>query len=314
MGKRVLIAALTVAALVVLGQAVFWSIFEAPEQLNAPPVPTPAPPSAAEADAGPVKQVNVLSITGQVTRKGDDATWVPVKQGDELTRNVAIRTADDATAVLAIGDTATATIHEQSVFSVDEITRRVAKVRMERGRMDAVVHGTDGSKLQVGTRDSDAIAEASKGEFSMLANGKGDFVVASRKGRVTVSAKNKSVEVLPGKRTVVRRGAAPSESVAIPKSLLLKVKAPVTREQREKSLRVSGRTNPGALVSVNKLEPIQADSKGNFSTVVSLRTGSNRIAVVARDVSGRIQHQELGSVTVKTRVAPAKSKVDWNRK
>ena len=58
-------------------------------------------------------------------------------------------------------------------------------------------------------------------------------------------------------------------------------------------LRVAGRTNPEAILSVNGRMVRYVDVDGNFSTVVTLLEGPNLLEVLASDYDGRRASQSL---------------------
>jgi ferric-dicitrate binding protein FerR (iron transport regulator) len=71
----------------------------------------------------------------------------------------------------------------------------------------------------VEAKGSDAVAETEKGEFSMLADGQGQVSVAARKGRVRLSAKNKTVDIEAGMLSTVQAETAPATPEPFSRSL-----------------------------------------------------------------------------------------------
>ena len=225
MGKRLAVACAIVLALVLAGYGLY-RLFLAEE-------PT-APPAHPDAGVEQARRVKVVSVAGRVEKRRGDAPWTPVKTGDEMRQDEAIRTSDDGKARLDIGEIATVEVSARSEFSVRELSETASRVRLEQGRLAADVHGRGESTFKVEARGSDAVAETRQGEFSVLTTGKGQVSVATKKGRVRLSAKNKTVEVTAGKQSVVLPEQPPGLPENIPSSLFLKVANPRTRIQREK--------------------------------------------------------------------------------
>ena len=85
--------------------------------------------------------------------------------------------------------------------------------------------------------------------------------------------------------------------------LPLQVFEPRVRIQREPSLYVSGKTAPGATVSVNEV-PATVDTQGRFGVLVPLVPGNNRLVAVAKDPSGSKTTRELPSVVLDPGTSP----------
>jgi hypothetical protein len=94
--------------------------------------------------------------------------------------------------------------------------------------------------------------------------------------------------------------AAPSVPTAIPEvpaaaaALSLAVTAPQDEVVvKDAVLQIVGRTSPDAIVSVNGRIVRTMDIEGNFSTLVSLLEGPNRLEVIATDYRGEQASQVL---------------------
>lgn len=305
MGKRLAVACAIAVGLVLAGYAVFLLFFQQEE----PPAikPPSEPPDVVKQTSSLVK---VVSVEGRVERRRGDSPWSPVKTGEEMQPDEAIRTSTDGKALLDIGDVATVEVAARSEFTVQEISKSASRVRLDEGRLSAVVHGKLGSTLKVEARGSDAVAETDKGEFSMLTTGKGQVAVAAKKGRVRLSAKNKTVEVTEGTQSVVLPESAPKAPEPIPPSLFLKVVKPRSRVQREKETVVRGTATPGAVVSINGVY-VEADGEGRFETAVALKEGKNEIVVEAEDAAGKRRKSALPAITVDTRPPKVRTDVEW---
>ncbi|MCP4674031.1 MAG: FecR domain-containing protein [Deltaproteobacteria bacterium] len=316
--RRRVAAALGIAACVILfGYLLFGILFDEDDETpkKNDDVENPAkpaiPPKPAARKAPP--PISVVEVEGSVQRKASDSKWIPVQTGDALLRDDAIRTDDGARAVLDIGKTATVEVSEKSEFSVREISQTVSKLRLEEGRISAVVTGDGGSVLKVEAKGSDAVAEMEKGEFAVLTDGKGQVSVATQKGQARLSAAGETVEIQAGMQSVVQPGGAPSGPEAIPKSLFLKVKRPSALVMRKKETVIEGRTNPGVVISVNHVQ-VAVDESGSFRKTVSLSEGKNQVVVAAEDVMGRREEEALPAITVDTKPPRVHSKIKWGNK
>lgn len=254
-----------------------------------------------------IRRIHVVSTKGKVERRLDDSSWVAVRPGDQLQQDEAIRTDSNGRAVLEVGETAVVEIEPRSHFSVREVARTVARVFLHVGRISAVVHGQRGSKFRVETKGSDAVAETGKGEFSVLTTGEGQVAVATQKGKVRLTSKDKSVEVAAGKQSVVQPDSTPTAPEPIPTSLYLKVVKPATTLQRSKNTRIEGSATPGAFISINGVRVI-SDDTGQFASTVALEEGANPILVEVEDANGNRKSETLPQITVKSQVSTVQSK------
>ena len=259
----------------------------------------------------PVRRISVTVVDGDVQRRlGDAAMERGARRRRARGQEEAIRTSQGGSRRSSTSPASPRSKYPQrSQFAVREISETVARVRVEEGRIGAVVHGQQGSKLTVEAKGTDAVAEADKGAFDLLADGKGQVAVAARTGTVRLSAKRQTVEVAAGSQSVVAGDAPPSAPVPIPTSLFLKVGEPMARLQRERSATIKGEASPGAVVSINGAR-IVAASDGSFSASVPLSEGTNSLLVEAEDATGRTE-KVTTSITVKNTVSKVQSKTRW---
>lgn len=303
MGKRLTVA-MVLLLLAILG---VWFVNGSGDTSGTMAVAPSAVPSPSPTATWSGKVV-VSDVKGSVERQGSGTTWVPLKPGDELSLDNAVRTGKDGSAVLDVGKDARVTIGAESQLAVSQITREVSRVRLESGRMDAVVLGD--AKLKVETKGSDAVAEAGRGAFAVLADGEGTMSVAAQEGKVLVSALNRTVEVAAGEQSVVHADLPPAPPQKIPPSLFLKVGRPTSVAQRERETVVNGKTIPGALVSVNGVK-VAVSETGEFSAPVALREGRNKVVVEVVDALGRKDRDELPEITVDSKVSEIRTGVTW---
>ncbi len=315
MSKRIRAALSITVILCLIGYVLFWVLFEQKEVTTTKDVPlrNPAPQQKKKVLPRPaVKQVSIVSVEGEVQRQSGDSRWVPVKKGDKLQMDETIKSYKNGRAVMDIGTTAVVEITPNSEFTVKDISKSVSRVQLGEGHMSAVVSGEGDSKLKVEVRGSDAAAVAKTGKFSMLSDGKGHVSLATQKGRVRLSAKNKSVEVVAGMQATVKPDLPPLAPEPIPQSLFLRVARPQSLILRKKDTVIRGTTEPGAVISINSIS-VPVDEKGNFREKIPLNEGKNLITVVARDVVGRTKETALPSIILDTRPPQAKSTIQWGQ-
>ena len=318
MARRRLALALGVLALLTLAVAL-WPRAPAPVPepvvVVAPKAPAPVPVEPVKVTAAPVElaptvdALRVLSVEGKVQRRGGDQQWGPVQVGEALRADEAIRTAPSGRAVLGLGEGGRVEIAPRSEFSVREISRTVARVRLEQGRLAAALPG-DTASLRVETAGSDARAESTGGSFVVVSNGQGQLAVAATQGSVRLSVGAASVVVHEGQQSEAAAGVAPSAPHAIPKSLFLKVVRPGASVRREREALLQGQTAPGAVVSVNGLR-VPSALDGSFRVQVPLKDGHNPLVVEAEDPFGKTQRVALPPVQVKRNVREVQARVKW---
>lgn len=305
MTKRLVAAAVATLLLVALGRLVFWLVFEraSPGDVAGMQATPGATPIAFD-------QITVSSVDGVVERRSGDAAWARLNKGDTVQQRETIRTDATGRAVLQVGNVASVQVSPRSQFAVAEITRTVARARIDEGRISAEVSGSSGAKLKIETTGSDAVAQTSEGAIDVLADGKGQMTVSARRGVVHLTAKDKTVEVKAGSQSVAAKNLPPSEPTAVPASLFLKLGDAPARLQRERTTTVTGTTSQGAVISINGVR-IQADATGEFKANIELKEGENPLVVSAEDVAGHTQIVNLPSVTVKNAVEKVTSKARW---
>ena len=268
---------------------------EEPPPPTEPVAETPAEPKP-EAEAETEAGVVVKRVRGKVEarRKGK---WVAASVGDRLEVDEAIRSGPDSEVALAVGTEETEVVlREKSEISVREVTKEIAWVRLERGRMGADVKGK--LKLQVEAKGSHVVAEASKGKFTVFNNGRGLVAIAAETAEVKLktAAGNRALKV--GQQMTIT-GDRPRAPTRIPPAVFLSVVWPDQRLTRAKSTTVRGKAAPGTEVNVNgKIARVQPD--GTFSMEVALNEGENAIDIQAVDILGR-KKRARGSVEVRRR-------------
>lgn len=297
--KRLLSALLLTAVLLAIG----WVVQERVLGIGGQETPRPAPTPAAE--------LRALEVTGSVERqRSAGAAWAPVATGDVLDPADTLRTSADARAVLAIGDGALVRIAPESQVSVSEIHARASKIRLEEGRMSGEVL-TEGGRLEVAFRDSDAVVVATEeGRFDVVNAGGGFVAVSSSSGGVQVTAAERTVDVGPGEQSVVLPQLPPSTPRPVEAAIFLKLGRPPATVQREAQTLVEGRTTPGTLVRVGEVHAL-AGTDGRFSVTVPLREGRNALTVEALAADGRGASASLPAITVDSKPLDVTGTVKW---
>ena len=313
MGKRLAIALAFLVAIFGIGAVLYAVLFSASETPNgnvvaSVPDATASFRSASDARTS-TESVVVGAIEGRLERKALDGTWQAVLVGDSVSKDDALRTiGEGSSAVLEIGLDGTQ-IELAGECTVPTLTTELSTVKIIDGRVAARVTPFGESTVRVEAHGSDAVAETSDGDFSVLSTGGGSVAVASRRGSVAVSAAGKTVAVEAGEQTLVVDKGPPSPPTTLSPSLLLKV-GKTARQLRVRETLVRGTTTPGAIVSVGGVR-VQADAKGEFATMVALREGHNRFRVVVEDALGRTRGQDLPSVHVDSKAPKTQTGIEW---
>jgi hypothetical protein len=261
-----------------------------------PPAPTGAMLGAPmKAAAVPPRQheeatFQVASATGTVEaqRAGQ---WLPIKDGDTLTRNDVVRTAPGARAVLRLSAGTEIELRERVEIGLDRLPSG-ASLDLRRGKVVAHVSGAEG--LEITSRDTKTANEG-PAHFVVLSDERGRVSVAALSGKAKFTAGGKALTVPEGTESSAEAGAAPRDPERIPEEVLLDVVWP-EGEQRHaaETTEISGRAAPSSVVTVNGTRtPVGTD--GHFTATVPLRTGKNPVAVEAEDLGGRTR-QAAGTV------------------
>jgi hypothetical protein len=83
----------------------------------------------------------------------------------------------------------------------------------------------------------------------------------------------------------------PTDPVAVPTSLLLKVTWPKGSVLTKSQQVIAGQVEPGARIELSG-RPVRVDSEGRFSTSVRLKDGRTQMILRARSVSGQATEEE----------------------
>lgn len=263
------------------------------------------------ATATPAAVFRAVEVGGAVERQRTaDGPWEPVAQGAVLDPSDTIRTAEGASAVLALGDAAIVRVAAASQVTVSEIQAEASRIRLEAGQMSGEVL-TAGGRLEVAFRDSDAVVLASReSRFDVVNAGDGFVAVSSSSGDVQITAADRTVPVRPGEQSIVLPLLPPSTPRPVEASIFLKLGRPPPSVQRETETLVEGTTSPGTIVRVGEVRAV-AGSDGRFAVTVPLREGRNALTVEAIPASGRGARASLPTITVDTKPLDVTGTVKW---
>lgn len=279
MKSRVLLA---VAALAILA-GVGWLTWtgEASQPPAGPPEISTVPEPEEAAPAEPA--VVVKTVRGKVEAERD-GEWFPTVAGDLLAADQAIRTGRGAQATLNVGgEEISVIVREQSEVSIREVTEKIARVHLERGRLGASTRGK--LKLVVDAKGSSTVAEIERGQFSVFSNGKGMVAIAAESAEVKLRTPQGEQILAVGQQAIVTQDGPPTIA-PIPEAVFLSVVWPEERLTRAESVTVAGKTSRGSTVRVNGRE-VAVGPQGVFTAVVPLAEGKRPILVEATDVMGR---------------------------
>ncbi len=239
----------------------------------AAPSPAPAPDEAT---------FQVTSATGAVEAERG-GQWIPIKDGDTLTRTDVVRTAAGGHAVLRLSAGTEIELRERVEIGLDRLAGG-ATVDLRRGKVVAHVSGSD--SVEITSRDT-RTANEGPAHFVVLSDERGRVSVASLSGRTRFTAGGTSLTLPEGSQSASAAGAPPSDPERIPEEVLLEVVWPAA-EQRHTAAdtEVKGRAAPSSSVTVNGTRT-QVGADGQFAATVPLRTGKNAVDVRVEDLSGR---------------------------
>jgi hypothetical protein len=266
--------------------------------------------SGGTAVSAPVGTLRVVEAEGPLEKRsaGGNESWTQLKQGETLQVLDSVRTGRDGKAVLEVGDGARVALAGRTEVQVKANEGAQARVKLMEGRISADVK-EGGGGLGVETHGSDAVADTRSGRFSMMSDGRGQVAVATETGQVRLRAHGQEVAVPKGTLSTVAPGEGPTQPVAVPRSLLLKVAAPEHKVQKAPEHDVEGTASPGALVRV-KDRSVRVDEQGHFKIRVPLKEGKNVVEVAAVDVMGREKLQSY-TIQVDTKAPKMKGVMKW---
>ena len=285
---------LFIGSLLAMGAAVllaWWLLFG-----RGPAAGVGAPPPPAAVGAAPGVQVTRATGEAWLTRgSGERIRLVP---GTLLQESDAIETTEGSSIELGAGESYQVFLDGAARFGVKEIAAELSRFRLDEGLAEAKVKGDAGRVVVIESSD-DASVRTGGGHVTVAASG-GRVAVGVTEGEAQMGSGGQIVAVRAGEQSIAERGKAPSKPVPLPRSLLLKVDWPTTRETNRRRIVVKGRASPGALVSVGG-DRVRVGPDGVFTHVLFLHEGQQTIEAVARDVAGRRESARSPPVILDTR-------------
>ena len=228
----------------------------------------------------------VTELEGEVHVVNADGASENVVRGLLLDPHDRVSTGSGSRAVLSLGDTSR--IRLGPLSSVQYVGRddQAITLELEGGAVQATVR-PGATALRVGNRGREVLA--TDGAFEMGLAEDGTLVVEMSDGAAMTSGFDGVSQLSAGDRaTVSSDGSAGIEP--IPAKLLLTVNPPIERKTREKTAIITGKTTPGATVTVSGgVRAVQhlADRYGNFSVEIALVEGDHTLSVEAVDPLGK---------------------------
>ena len=235
-----------------------------------PTAPAPVSPTPFE----------VTSASGKVEAQRGGA-WVPLAQGDRLSRSDVLRTAAGSTAVLKLDVGTEIELRAGVEIGLDRLPGG-ASVDLRRGKVLARVGGNEALAI---TTQKTRTSNEGAARFVVQSDERGRVSVAALEGSAKFAAGGKSVKVPAGTASASAGDGPPEDPERIPEDVLLSVVWP-SGERHGDTAEIEGRAAPSSTVSVNGT-PASVGTDGRFTATVKLREGKNSVDVTAEDLSGR---------------------------
>jgi hypothetical protein len=244
-----------------------------------PPVPPTAAAGAAAIPIDGAGTFEVASATGTVEAQRQGA-WVPIREGDTLTRADVVRTQAKSGAILRFSAGTEIELRERVEIGLDRLPGGAA-VDLRRGKLLARVSASDALAI---TARQTKTSNDGFARFVVLADEEGRVSVAALEGSARFSAGGKSVRLPEGTESRSQAGAPPTDPERIPEEVFLDVLWPTDRPGEHAD--IEGRAAPSTTVTVNGTRT-NVGPDGRFSSRVKLREGKNLLEVEAESLSGQ---------------------------
>ena len=273
--------------------AAWWlfsrSVYRAPPDLR-----TGMPGTVASAA---IDEAIVEAVSGPVQRSTSRGNWAALSAGERLRADDSLRTGKGASTDLRIGNQARLTVTESSQLTIREITDKLHRFELSRGRVKADYPPDPHRLLRI--ESSGGVVESRGARFSVLSTGT-SVAIATDAGSVTLRDGEGAVEVRPGQQAVAVQGHPPSASEPIPAEVLLKVaNAAVATDGL--CATVEGVAPAGAEVTVDGT-PVAVDADGRFRLPVPHRSERRQVLVALRDAAGREETRKVQCVDPPPRI------------
>src|SRR5438132_12003240 len=275
---RMLLEAGTVVAVLLTGA---WLLFRGTLYR-----PAPAGPAAHAAQESKVDEAIVVAVVGDVVRLSPNGGTSALAAGQRLRADDSVRTGRGGQTDLQVGGRSRITVAEGTQLTVREITEKLHRFRLTRGRI-AVDYKADGVRLlRIESADGGAVAEPQGARFGVLCAGTA-VAIATETGAVNLSSHGKTIEVRAGTQSIAVAGKPPSGAEPIAARLLLKVADAAAAQEREGlCAEVEGTAPSGAEVLVDGA-PAAVAEDGRFRVRVPSAPDKTSVVVSIRDAGGR---------------------------
>jgi hypothetical protein len=275
--------------------AAAWWIFSRSVYRTPPDLGTAAPPRVASSPA--LDEAIVEAVSGQVQRSTARGDWAALSAGERLRADDSLRTGKGASTDLRIGGRAHLTVTESSQLTIREISDKVHRFQLSKGRVKADYLPDPQRLLRI--EASGGVVEAHGARFSVLSTGTA-VAIATDAGAVTLRDDQGAVEVRAGQQAVALQGHPPSASEPIPAEVLLKVaNAAVAADGL--CATVEGVAPAGAEVTVNGA-PVPVAADGQFRVPVPRASDRHEVLVALRDAAGREETRKVQCVDPPARI------------
>jgi len=275
---RMLLEAGTVAAVLLTGA---WLVFRGTLYRPAPP-----PPAAHVAEEAKVDEAIVVAVVGDVVRLSPNGGTSALAAGQRLRADDSVRTGRGGRTDLQLGARSRITVAEGTQLMVREITEKLHRFRLTRGRI-AVDYQADGVRLlRIESADGGAVAETQGARFGVLSTGTA-VAIATATGEVNLTSQHKTVEVRAGTQSFAPAGKPPSGAEPIPAKLLLKVADAAAVQDRESLCAEVEGTAPASAEVLVDGAPAAVAEDGRFRVRVPAAADKKDVTVAIRDAGGR---------------------------
>src|SRR3989442_3893146 len=248
--------------------------------------PAPAGPVAHAAEESKVDEAIVVAVIGDVVRLSPSGGTSALAAGQRLRADDSVRTGRGGRTDLQLGARSRITVAEGTQLMVREITEKLHRFRLTRGRI-AVDYQADGVRLlRIESADGGAVAETLGARFGVLSTGTA-VAIATATGEVNLTSQHKTVEVRAGTQSVAAAGKPPLGAEPIPAKLLLKVAdAAAAPDRGGLCAEVAGTAPAGAEVLVDAA-PAAVAGDGRFRVRVPPAPDKKDAAGALPDAGGR---------------------------
>ncbi|MDF1564983.1 MAG: FecR domain-containing protein [Deltaproteobacteria bacterium] len=241
--------------------------------------------------------LQVESLIGQVEVRQKDGSWKKLETGDVLGEGAVLRTGAFSRGMFRAKDGSKLAVKPNSTVTVAADDESKSRFVIAEGRVAADIPRQESKAYEFSAATGDARAETQGGRFQVVASREGLLGVATESGKVDLVAKGERVTVAAGKQAVALPDAAPSNPVAIPAQVFLRVKWP-EGETTEDAVVLTGMTGQGSTLRIGG-QTVEVGPDGSFERTLPLKKGENHFSVIAEDLSGRIERVDSPTVVRK---------------